>query len=109
MCLMFDACEQMEVARVQLGLVEAMGNLGGPRTPEVEAALASLNADLHSITKLYADYAEPYQLWECQLAILHCAGHPDSMLIATVWDQIINQENSIAQAIFNIILKTAFR
>ena len=47
-----------------------------------------------SITTLYSNYAEPYQLWECQLAILHCAGHPDSMLIATVWDEIISREIS---------------
>ena len=56
--------------------------------------LLQLNSDLMSITTLYSDYAEPYQLWECQLAILHCAGHPDSMLIATVWDEIISREIS---------------
>ena len=56
--------------------------------------LLQLNSDLMSITTLYSNYAEPYQLWECQLAILHCAGHPDSMLIATVWDEIISREIS---------------
>ena len=50
-----------------------------------------LNADLMSITDLYSNFAEPYGLWDCQLAILHCAGHPDSMLIATVWDEIISR------------------
>ena len=44
-----------------------------------------------SITDLYSNFAEPYGLWDCQLAILHCAGHPDSMLIATVWDEIISR------------------
>jgi len=90
--LLHDLEEQMEVVRVQQSLVEAVSNL--PRTPEVEQAILQLNADLMSITQLYSDYAEPYQLWECQLAILHCAGHPDSMLIETVWDQIINREIS---------------
>ena len=37
-------------------------------------------------------FAEPFNLWECQLAILHCAGHPDSMLIETVWNNIIEGE-----------------
>ena len=46
------------------------------------------------ISQLYAEFAEPYNLWECQLAILHCAGHPDNMLIETVWNNIIEGEMS---------------
>ena len=46
------------------------------------------------ISQLYAEFAEPYNLWECQLAILHCAGHPDNMLIETVWNNIIDGEMS---------------
>jgi len=90
--LLHDLEEEMEVVRVQQTVVEAMSNL--PRTPQVDQAIVQLNADLMSITQLYSEFAEPYQLWECQLAILHCAGHPDSMLIETVWDQIINMEIS---------------
>jgi len=82
----------MEVARVQLQLVEAIGNL--PGTPNVDASIAKLNADLLDISQLYAEFAEPYNLWECQLAILHCAGHPDNMLIETVWNNIIEGEMS---------------
>ena len=33
-----------------------------------------MNSDLVDITTLYQDWAEPYQLWECKLAILQCAG-----------------------------------
>ena len=36
--------------------------------------VARLNSDLVDITTLYQDWAEPYQLWECKLAILQCAG-----------------------------------
>jgi len=88
-----DLEEQMEVARVQLAVVEAM-NAVHPKTPEVQQSIIQLNSDLMSITTLYSNFAEPYGLWECQLAILHCAGHPDSMLIATVWDEIISREIS---------------
>ena len=56
--------------------------------------LLQLNADLLDISQLYAEFAEPYNLWECQLAILHCAGHPDGMLIETVWNNIIEGEMS---------------
>lgn len=31
-------------------------------------------------------------LWECKLAILHCAGHCDAALVANVWLNIINSE-----------------
>jgi len=90
--LLHELEEKMEVARVQLQLVEAIGNLH--RTQDVEASIAKLNADLLDISQLYAEFAEPYNLWECQLAILHCAGHPDSMLIETVWNNIIEGEMS---------------
>ena len=82
--------EKMEVARVQLSLMEAIRNMH--QTPETSEAIVRLNSDLMDITRLYSDFAEPYGLWECQLAILHCAQHSDGMLIETVWDQIINNE-----------------
>ena len=53
----------------------------GLRHTDVSHSLSRLNSDLLDITQLYQDFAEPYQLWECQLAILHCAGHHDPMLI----------------------------
>ena len=90
--LLHELEEKMEVARVQLQLVESIGNLR--RTPDVDTSIAKLNSDLLDISQLYADFAEPYNLWEFQLAILHCAGHPDNMLIGTVWNNIIDGEMS---------------
>jgi len=58
--------------------------------------VARLNSDLVDITALYQDWAEPYQLWECKLAILQCAGHPDPMLVSNIWTKIIDQQVSIA-------------
>jgi len=40
--------------------------------------------------QLYEEYAEPLQLWECKLAIIHCSGHQDDMLIKGIWTNIIN-------------------
>ena len=41
------------------------------------------------------DPIEPrYQLWECKLAILQCAGHPDPMLVNSIWASIIEQQVS---------------
>lgn len=81
----------MEVARVQLQVLEAVTG-----HPDAEGQISRLNSDLLDITTLYKDWAEPYQLWECKLAILQCAGHPDQPLVNTIWTQIIqNQENTV--------------
>lgn len=90
--LLHDLEEKMEVARVQLQIVDALAGMRTQAPAEVESALSRLNADLLDISQLYQDYAEPYELWECQLAILHCAGHPDHMLIETMWENIIDAE-----------------
>ena len=83
--------EKMEVARVQLQVLEAVAG-----HPDAEGQISRLNSDLLDITTLYKDWAEPYQLWECKLAILQCAGHPDQPLVNTIWTQIIqNQENTV--------------
>jgi len=81
--------EKMEVARVQLLVLEAMRS-----RPELAASesAARLNSDLVDITALYQDWAEPYQLWECKLAILQCAGHPDPMLVTNIWTKILDQQ-----------------
>lgn len=42
--------------------------------------------------QLYEDYADQYNLWECKLAIVHCAGHNDPLLIESIWTNIIQQE-----------------
>jgi len=85
--------EKMEVARVQLQVLEAISG-----RPEAESQTGRLNSDLLDITTLYQDFAEPLQLWECKLAILQCAGHPDQPLVNTIWTNIIDQlESSTAQ------------
>ncbi len=80
--------EKMEVARIQLGVLDAL-NLR-PRTPEVAAAIGMLNEELMDITKLYGDFAEPFELAECKLAIVHCAGHYDPTLVESLWRDIID-------------------
>ena len=90
--LLHDLEEKMEVARVQLHILESLNGLNGG--PEVDSAKAQLNADLIDLTQLYSDFAEPFGLWECQLAIIHCAGHPDNNLIEVLWGHVLEQEIS---------------
>jgi len=80
----------MEVARIQLQLLETIQQL--PDSPNTQEAIVALNSDLLDITHLYEDFADRFNLSECQLAILHCAGHYDPNLIETIWQNIIDNE-----------------
>lgn len=46
-------------------------------------------------SQLYEQFAEPFGLPECQLAILHCAGHHDNSLIESLWQKIIDKGNHV--------------
>jgi len=80
--------EKMEVARVQLQVLEAVS-----ANSETAGQVGRLNSDLLDISTLYQDWAEPLQLWECKLAILQCAGHPDQPLVNTIWTRIIQMDS----------------
>ena len=43
------------------------------------------------VWQLYGDFAEPYQLSKCKLAIIHCAGHCDPTLVEALWTEIIDK------------------
>lgn len=42
--------------------------------------------------QLYEEFAEPFGLWECKLAIIHCSGHNDAQLIQKIWMNIMKTE-----------------
>ncbi len=39
--------------------------------------------------QLYGEYAERFELSECKLAIVHCAGHHDPSLVESLWQEIL--------------------
>lgn len=41
--------------------------------------------------QLYGDYAEPFELSECKLTIIHCAGHYDPTLVDSLWAEIVDK------------------
>ena len=61
-----------------------------PQTRERDEALTQLNAQLMDITTLYGQLADEFELHECKLAILHCAGHYDSGLVESLWRSIVS-------------------
>ncbi|XP_012137924.1 nuclear pore complex protein Nup154 [Megachile rotundata] len=83
--------DKVEVARIQQQILETIYNQH-LHDRLSEDALKALKFSLLDITKLYEKYADPLQLWECKLSIIHCSGHQDAMLIQEIWTNIINNE-----------------
>ncbi|KAK8391628.1 hypothetical protein O3P69_017278 [Scylla paramamosain] len=79
--------EKKEVAKVQLMVLDSL---------QCEAAgadvFAELNSSLLALTVLYEKFAEPWGLWDCKLAILHCAGHSEPQLVQSIWTKLIDNE-----------------
>ncbi|NWH73279.1 NU155 protein, partial [Piaya cayana] len=83
--------EKMEVARIQLQIQETLQRQYSHHS-SVQDAISQLDAELMDITKLYGEFADPFKLSECKLAIIHCAGHADPILVQTLWQEIIEKE-----------------
>ncbi|XP_042309327.1 nuclear pore complex protein Nup155 [Sceloporus undulatus] len=82
--------EKMEVARIQFQIQEALHRQSSHHT-SVQDAISQLDSELMEISKLYGEFADPFKLSECKLAIIHCAGHSDPILVQTLWQEIIEK------------------
>ncbi|XP_068150657.1 nuclear pore complex protein Nup154 [Drosophila tropicalis] len=86
--------DKLEIARVQktvlIDMTALAHNPQNANMQEASQAVKQLNFALYDITQLYQHFAEPFNLWECQLSILNCSHHNDPLLIESVWGNIIN-------------------
>ncbi|XP_067928624.1 nuclear pore complex protein Nup155-like [Watersipora subatra] len=90
--------EKLDVARVQMVVLENVRRLQQTnKSNAVQNALTDLNSQLMDVTTLYGSYADPFDLAECKLAILHCASHHDSVLIETLWAAVIDKELELSE------------
>ncbi|XP_028916522.1 nuclear pore complex protein Nup155 isoform X2 [Ornithorhynchus anatinus] len=85
--------EKMEVARIQLQIQDTLQRQYSHHS-SVQDAVSQLDSELMDITKLYGEFADPFKLAECKLAIIHCAGHSDPILVQTLWQEITERELS---------------
>nr|KAF6490461.1 nucleoporin 155 [Molossus molossus] len=83
--------EKMEVARIQLQIQETLQRQYSHHS-SVQDAISQLDSELMDITKLYGEFADPFKLAECKLAIIHCAGYSDPILVQTLWQDIVEKE-----------------
>ncbi|KAL1505828.1 hypothetical protein ABEB36_005300 [Hypothenemus hampei] len=90
---LMDLEDRMEVARVQELILEEITN-SREEIPNAEEAIVALNSGLYEISQLYENFAEPFQLLECKLAIIDCAGYDDgdNSLVKSIWQQILAGE-----------------
>lgn len=91
--------DKVEVARIQQQILDTISNQQHLFDAMiVRDAKLKLNSSLLDITQLYEEYADPLQLWESKLAIIHCSGHQDAMLVQGIWTNIIENELKNTQA-----------
>ncbi|XP_077354036.1 nuclear pore complex protein Nup155 isoform X2 [Festucalex cinctus] len=83
--------EKMEVVRIQVQIQESLLRQNSSHH-SVKNAISQLDMDLMDITKLYGEYADHFKLSECKLAIIHCAGHFDPILVHSLWQEIVEKE-----------------
>ncbi|XP_076159281.1 nuclear pore complex protein Nup155 isoform X1 [Alosa pseudoharengus] len=83
--------EKMEVARIQVQIQEMLIRRHSQH-PSAQAAIAQLDSELMDITKLYGEFADHFHLSECKLAIIHCAGHSDPILVHSLWQEVMDKE-----------------
>ncbi|KAM9820794.1 nuclear pore complex protein Nup155 [Neosynchiropus ocellatus] len=83
--------ERMELVRIQLQIQETLIRQYSNH-PSVKSVISQLDSELMDITKLYGEFADHFKLSECKLAIIHCAGHSDQILVHSLWQEIMEKE-----------------
>lgn len=83
--------DSQAVAKVQMLVLGAIQNLRSSH-PNKDDAVTLLNSGLFEVTQLYEDFADRFELWECKLAIINCAGYSDDGLVLEIWQHVIKDE-----------------
>ncbi|CAG9806092.1 unnamed protein product [Chironomus riparius] len=90
-----DLEDKLEVAQIQKQIYDTLttGDIARNIDPiQVREAVRSLDIRLFNMTQLYSDFAENFDLWECQLTILNSSHHNEARLINSVWSHILDKE-----------------
>ncbi|CAB1441661.1 unnamed protein product [Pleuronectes platessa] len=83
--------EKMELVRIQVQIQDTLIRQYSHH-PLVKNVISQLDSELMDITKLYGEFADHFKLSECKLAIIHCAGHSDPILVTSLWQEIMDKE-----------------
>ncbi|XP_028318058.1 nuclear pore complex protein Nup155-like [Gouania willdenowi] len=83
--------DRMEVMRIQVQIQETLITQYS-HNPTVENVISQLSSEPMDVTKLYVEFADHFKLSECKLAIVHCAGRSDPILVHSLWQEILEKE-----------------
>ncbi|KAJ8305762.1 hypothetical protein KUTeg_016307 [Tegillarca granosa] len=100
--------EKMEVARLQLQVQKALSRISN-NTLQIQEAMNRLDSDLLDLTMLYEEFADRFELSECKLAIVHCAGLYDGALVENLWQNIIDGEIDGTTGMADLVRETNIR
>lgn len=82
--------EKLDIARLQVRVQEALKRRSD--LPGAGESAARLDTELFDVTRLYGDFAEPFDLAECKLAIVRTSGYDNPMLVENLWRSVLERE-----------------
>ncbi|KAJ7103618.1 nucleoporin [Mycena belliarum] len=82
-----DLEEKLEVAQVQLELYNTLAPHIND-APAVGERISALSTRLFTMSELYQDYAQPFDLPTMKLLCLHVSEHRDDSIVRPIWNRI---------------------
>ncbi|KAJ6575033.1 nucleoporin [Mycena capillaripes] len=82
-----DLEEKLEVAQVQLEIFNALAPHISD-APAVGERITALSTRLFTMSELYQDYAQPFDLPTIKLLCLHVSEHRDDTVVRPIWNRI---------------------
>ena len=59
---------------------------------QIQESIGKLDSALFDATELFVDYAEKYELYECQLLLLQLDGTEEPSILQTIWRRLLRKE-----------------
>ncbi|KAH6942791.1 hypothetical protein HPB50_010652 [Hyalomma asiaticum] len=87
---LYQLGEKRDVARLQYKVQNALRQRSD--LPMASELVARLDAELVDATRLYGEYADPYDLVECKLAIVCSSGYNKPELVESLWESLLERE-----------------
>jgi hypothetical protein len=61
-------------------------------TQHIQDSITKLDSALFDATELFVDYAQKYELYECQLLLLQLDGNEEPTILQTIWRRLLRKE-----------------
>ena len=59
---------------------------------QIQESIVKLDSALFDATELFVDYAQKYELYECQLLLLQLDGNEEPSILQTIWRRLLRKE-----------------